>query len=99
MTMYFLPRMKPGHVSGAAGASGPRRVEKLVSGSAYRGVATPKNIVPYEEPRTDDGRKARATKEKRARDVAQAYDMAKHQPNTVRERLRDARAASAELAD
>jgi hypothetical protein len=95
--MIFIPGMRPGHVSGAAGARGPRTVERLVSGSAYRGVATPKNLVPYEPTRPKDDRKVK--REQRAKDVAQAYDMAKHQPNTVKDRLREVRAASAELAD
>lgn len=97
MAMIFIPGMRPGNVSGAAGSSRRTEKETLTFGGAYRGKRTPRNLVPFEEPRTDEGRKARQAKDQRAKDVAEAYDMAKHQPNTVRERLRDARAASAEL--
>lgn len=92
MAMIFIPGMKPGHVSGAAGSSRRSRGATLTFGGAYRGTATPRNLVPYEEPRTDNGRKERMEKDQRARDVAQAYDMAKHQPNTTRERLAAVRA-------
>lgn len=90
--MFFLPGMKPGHVSGAAGASGSRTVERLVSGPAYRGAATPRNLVPYEEPRTDGGRKARAAAEVRSRDVADAVHFHRDSPNSAREKLRATRA-------
>jgi hypothetical protein len=90
--MIFIPGMKPGMVSGAAGSSRRSQKETLTFGGQYRGKATPKNLVPYEEPRNDSETKARKAKEQRARDVAQAYDMAKYQPNTTRERLAAVRA-------
>ncbi len=87
--MYFLPgdrkRRRP---------SGPR----LVFGGGYAGTATSRNLVPYEEPRTDTGRKARAAQAERAKDVAEAVEMVKHRPNTVRDRLRTARAEAATVA-
>lgn len=96
--MIFIPGMRPGTVSGAAGSTHRRSPgESLVFGPAKRGRATPRGLVPYEEPRRDDGRKARAAKEARARDVAEAYDMVKHRPNTTRDRLREARAEAAEV--
>ena len=96
--MIFLPGMRPGTVSGAAGASGRRRGAKLVSGPAYRGVATPTNIIPYEEPRPDNGRKARLAAEDRKRDVADALHFHRDSPKSAQERLRDVRAAAAEVA-
>ncbi len=94
MGMIFIPGMKPGHVSGAAGASRRRTATKLVSGSAYRGVATPRNIVPYEEPRRDDGRKARAAKADLARDVAEATHFVRDAPNSAREKVKHAQRAA-----
>lgn len=89
MTMYFIPgdrkRRKP---------TGTR----LVFGGGFAGTATPRNLVPYEAPKGPDSRAARAAKDERARDVAQAYDMAKHQPNTVRDRLKEARAEAESVA-
>jgi len=98
MGMIFIPGMRPGNVSGAAGRSRRSRGETLTFGGAYRGKATPKNLVPFEMPRGDGGKREREAKDQRARDVAQAFEMAKHQPNTVRERLRDARAAAETVA-
>lgn len=90
--------MKPGHVKGAAGTSiRPRSVERLVSGSAYRGKATPRNLVPYEEPRLNTETRKRTQKEERARDVAEAVDMVLHQPNTARDRLSEVYARAAEV--
>lgn len=97
MAMIFIPGMKPGRVSGAAGSSKRSRGETLTFGGAYRGRATPKNLVPFELPRTDAGKKAREERETRARDVAEAYDMVKHRPNTARERLRDSYAESSQV--
>lgn len=97
MAMIFIPGMRPGSVSGAAGSSRRSRGETLTFGGHYRGKKTPRNLTPYEEPRTNSEQKARRAKEERARDVAEAYDMVKHQPNTVRERLRDVRARAAEV--
>jgi hypothetical protein len=95
--MYFIPGMSPRHVSGAAGASGPRRVQRLVSGPAYRGAATPTNIVPYEEPRVDASRPKRI-REERARDVADALHFVRDAPNSAREKLNATRRAAAEAA-
>lgn len=98
MGMIFLPGMRPGNVSGAAGSNGrTRSSERLIFGPQYRGRGTPRGQVPYEEIRTDNGRKERAAKYERAKDVAQSYDMAKHQPATTRERLRDVRARAAQV--
>lgn len=95
MAMIFIPGMKPGHVKGAAGSTAkPRKVERLVAGKAYRGKATPRNLVPLEAPRLDTETKARKARETRAKDVADAVDMVKHQPNTVRDRLAETRAAA-----
>jgi hypothetical protein len=96
--MIFIPGMRPGHVSGAAGSSRRSRGETITFGGAYRGKTTPRNLVPYEEPRTDAEGKKRREAEQRKRDVAEAYDMAKHQPNTVRERLREVRAEAESVA-
>lgn len=98
MAMIFIPGMKPGHVSGAAGSSRRSRGETLTFGDAYRGKATPRNLVPYEEPRTNSETKKRREREQRKRDVAEAYDMAKYQPNTTRERLREVRAEAESVA-
>lgn len=96
MGMIFIPGMKPGLVSGAAGSSRRSQKETLTFGGAYRGRKTPRNLVPFEEPRNDTETKKRREVEQRKRDVAEAYDLAKHQPNTTRERLQTAR-AEAEL--
>lgn len=96
MAMIFIPGMKPGHVSGAAGSSLRSRGETLTFGGAYRGKTTPRNLVPFEEPRNDVETKKRRASEQRKRDVAEAVDMVVHQPNTTRERLREVR-AEAEL--
>ncbi len=85
--MIFIPGMKPGHVSGAAGSRSKTRGGRLTFGSAYRGKATPRNLVPYEEPRRDDGRKARAAKAARAQDVADALHYVRDAPNSARERI------------
>lgn len=99
MAMIFIPGMRPGTVSGAAGGRSKRPPEAaLAFGPSYRGRKTPRNLVPFEMPRTDTGRQERAAKAVRAKDVADAYDMAKHQPNTTRERLREVRAAASEVA-
>ncbi len=98
MAMIFIPGMRPGHVSGAAGSRSKTKGGNLTFGSAYRGKATPKNIVPFEMPKSDAGRHERAAKEARTRDVAEAATMVRDQPNTTRERLRDARAAAESVA-
>lgn len=85
--MIFIPGMKPGHVSGAAGASGRRRAERLVSGSAYRGVATPKNLVPYEDPKGPSKSALEAKAAERAGDVAEAFHFVRDCPNSARERI------------
>ena len=99
MAMIFIPGMRPGLVSGAVSSvrSARRPAESLAFGPSYRGKRTPRNLVPYEEPRTDTGRQSRVAKAERARDVADAYDLQKHQPNTAREKLRATRAAAAEV--
>lgn len=97
--MYFIPGMKPGNVSGAAGASGSRHAEKLVFGNAYRGAATPKNLVPYEEKRPDTT-KAQRIAEQRARDVADSLHFHRDSPASAAEKLAQTRAevASANLS-
>ncbi len=90
--MIFIPGMRPGTVSGAAGSSRRSRGETLTFGGAYRGKATPRNLVPYEAPKGPSPAKEAAEREQRKRDVAEAVDMVKHQPNTTRERLAAVRA-------
>lgn len=96
--MYFIPGMKPGHVKGATGTSiRPRRVERIVIGPGYSGKATPRNLVPYEEPRRNTETKRRAEKQQRARDVADAVELVLHQPNTARDRLNETYAKAREV--
>ncbi len=96
--MIFIPGMRPGNVSGAAGRSARKvRGPRLVSGGAYSGEATPKGTVPFEMPRTDDGRKARAEKDARARDVAAALHFHRDSPVSAQEKLKAIRAAAAEV--
>lgn len=98
--MIFIPGMKPGHVKGAAGTSKPRRVERLVSGSAYRGKATPRNLIPtsdLDKHSFNTDTKKRKQKEERARDVAEALHAVRDTPNTVRERLNETYAKAAEV--
>lgn len=98
MAMIFIPGMKPGHVSGAAGSSRRSRGEVITFGGAYRGKKTPRNLVPFEEPRNDVETKKRRETEQRKRDIAEAVDMVVHQPNTTRERLRAVRAEAEVVA-
>lgn len=98
MGMIFIPGMRPGHVSGAAGPSRRSTGGAFTFGGAYRGRKTPSNIVPYEPLRDDGETKKRRQQEERKRDIAEAFDMAKHQPNTTRERLRQVRAAAEVVA-
>ena len=99
--MIFIPGMKPGHVKGAAGStSKPRRVERLISGSAYRGKATPRNLIPtsdLDKHSYNTDTKARKAKEQRARDVAEAFDAVRDTPNTVKDRLNETYAKAAEV--
>lgn len=98
MAMIFIPGMKPGHVSGAAGSSHVReRGPRIVSGSAFRGNATPRGLVPFEMPKTDHAKAKRQASE-RARDVADAYHFERDQPQSAKERRRDVKAAAAEVA-
>lgn len=62
-----------------------RRGEQLVFGTAYRGTRTPGSVVPYEEPRGPDPSVARREREKRIRDVADAFE---HRRNEARARER-----------
>lgn len=95
--MYFLPGMKPGNVSGAAGASGPRTAERLVFGSAYRGAATPKNLVPYEEKRRDVTKLQRDANS-RAQDVADSFNFHRDSPASAAEKLNATRKAAESVA-
>lgn len=100
--MFFIPGMRPGHVRGAVGSTArPRKVERLVSGGSYHGKATPSNLVPLsdlDKVSRNTETKARKEREARARDVADALDMVKHQPNTARERLNETYSKAAEVA-
>jgi len=99
--MIFIPGMKPGHVKGAAGStSRPRKVERLVSGNAYRGKTTARNLIPYsdvEKHSFNTEQKKRKQNEERARDVAEAFDLVRDQPNTAKDRLNETYAKAAEV--
>lgn len=99
--MIFIPGMKPGHVKGAAGVtSKPRRVERLVSGSAYRGKTTARNLIPYSDVEKhcfQTETKKRKQSEDRAKDVAEAFDLVRDMPNTAKDRLNETYAKAAEV--
>ena len=97
MAMIFIPGLKPRHTKGAVGYGRTRTRSRLVAGSAYSGSATPSNIVPYEPLKGDGGKKARAEREARAKDVADALHFHRDSPNSAREKLAEARAAASSV--
>ena len=98
MTMYFIPGMRPAMVDGAVGRSASKpRAPRIVSGSAYKGLATPRGIVPYEDATGPDPTLVKAKKAARAKDVADALHFVRDAPTSAREKLRDTKAAAAEV--
>lgn len=88
MTMYFIPgdrkRRKP---------TGSR----IVIGGSFRGTATPRGLVPYEEPKGPSKAAAEKAQRERARDVAEAFDFVRDCPNSARERVANAHAEAASV--
>lgn len=97
MAMIFIPGMRPGLVSGAAGANRRQKGDRLVFGTAHRGKATPRNIVPFEMPRKDSTAAKRA-KEARAKDVSDSLHFHRDAPASAKEKLREVRAAAETVA-
>jgi hypothetical protein len=86
--MFFIPGMRPGHTVGAAGTTARQRSsERIVAGSAFRGTATPRGLVPYEEPKGPSAAAMERKREARRRDIAEALHAHRDTPNSARERL------------
>lgn len=88
MTMYFLPgdrkRRKP-------------TGDRIVIGGSFRGRATPRGLVPYEEPKGHSPAAEAKKKADRANDVAEAYHFVRDCPNSARERVANAHAEAASV--